>query len=367
MTLWFVFALMTAAAVLAVLWPLAFRVTGSREGSEVNVYRDQLDEIERDRASGLIGATEAEAARVEVSRRLLASAEVEATIPLIVHAGFRRRAVAVLALGILPIGAIVVYLTLGSPGLPGQALASRTVAPSANAPMESLLAQVEARLARAPDDGRGWDVVAPVYLRTGRFADAVKARRNAIRFAGETSTRQAGLGEALTAEAGGVVTADAKAAFERALALDGEDPGARYFLGLAAEQDGRPQEAASIWRTMLARAPAGAPWVEFVRGALARLEPGTAGPNAEDVAAASGLSEARRSAMVQGMVERLAERMKVDGANVDGWLRLVRSYMVLGEREKALTAVDDARRALDGDPEKLKQLDALVKGLGLEG
>ena len=85
------------------------------------------------------------------------------------------------------------------------------------------------------------------------------------------------------------------------------------------------------------------------------------------MAAASRLAPDQQSAMVQTMVARLAERLQQDGSDIEGWLRLVRSYMVLGDREKALAAVGDARRALVGDPEKLRKIDELVKGLGLEG
>jgi cytochrome c-type biogenesis protein CcmH len=139
---------------------------------------------------------------------------------------------------------------------------------------------------------------------------------------------------------------------------------ARYFLGLAAEQDGRPDAAAAIWRAMLASAPPDASWTEFVRGELMRL---AGGPSEEQVAGASELSPDQRLAMIRGMVERLAERLSRDGSDLDGWLRLVRSYMVLNEREKALAVLADARRALAADPEKLRRLDEAAKGLGLEG
>ena len=187
---------------------------------------------------------------------------------------------------------------------------------------------------RNPDDGRGWEVIAPVYLRLGRVDDAVKARRNVLRLSGETAERRTALGETLVYAANGVVTAEAKATFERAVALDQGDVKARYFLGLAAEQDGSRAQAAIIWRELLAGAADDAPWAEFVRRALARVE-GKAGPSDDDVAAASDLSPEQRGVMIRGMVGRLAERLHRDGSDVEGWLRLVRSYVVLGERDKA--------------------------------
>jgi cytochrome c-type biogenesis protein CcmH len=374
MTLWFGLALMTAAAVWAVLWPLARRGNELRSGSDVAVYRDQLAEIERDRAAGLIGESEAVGARVEVSRRLIAAADAQTGPPSSVSsATWRRRAVALVALVVLPFGAAAFYLALGSPSLPDQPLAPRLAASRSDPSVDTLIAQVEEHLSRRPEDGRGWEVIAPVYLRLGRFDDAVKARRNALRLNGATGEREAALGEALVFAANGVVTAEAKAAFERAIALDANRVEARYFLGLAAEQDGDYSQAAATWRALLEAAPPDAPWIDVLRGALARVNPGGAtgspriDPSDEQVTASRQLGPEQRKAMIEGMVERLSERLHRDGADVDGWLRLVRSYLVLGQPEKARAAVIDARRALAGDAIKLRRLDDLLRGLGLEG
>jgi cytochrome c-type biogenesis protein CcmH len=378
MTLWFALALMTAAAILAVLWPLARRASLSRSGSDVAIYRDQLDEIERDRAAGLIEDNEAVSAQVEVSRRLIAAADAQTALPSDVpSARWRRRAVAIMALVLLPVGATGLYLALGSPLLPDQPLAPRLAAARGNQSVDTLIAQVEAHLERNPEDGRGWEVIAPVYLRLGRFDDAVKARRNALRLNGTTAEREAAFGEALVFAANGVVTAEAKAAFERAVALDANGVQARYFLGLAAEQDGDRTQAAATWRALIEAAPPDAPWLDLLRRALARVDRAGAprgssggassGPSDEQAAASSQLAPEQRQAMIQGMVERLSERLHRDGADVEGWLRLVRSYMVLGQPDKARAAVVDARRALAGDAIKLRRLDDLLKGLGLEG
>jgi cytochrome c-type biogenesis protein CcmH len=371
MTMWLAIALMTAAAVFAVLWPLG-RPARPQAGSDVAVYKDQLEEIERDLAAGRIGQTEAEAARLEVSRRLLAAAEKSAAEPGAAPAGggslWRRRAVAVLALTLLPAGTTALYFSLGSPDLPSQPLAARGGGPLEQRSIAGLVAQVEAHLERNPEDGRGWEVLAPVYMRAGRFEEAVKARRNVIRLLGSNAEREADLGEALVGAANGVVTAEARAAFERVQKLDPADARAQYYLGLAAEQDGRREDAATIWRNLLDRAPKDAPWLSLVQAALARVSQGAArGPSAEDVAAAGQLTPEQRAEMIRGMVEGLAERLKKDGTDLDGWVRLVRAYMVLGERDKARAAAADARRALAGDAEKLKRLDTSLKGLGVEG
>ncbi len=365
MALWLLFALMTAMAILAVLWPLArARSRAPQSGNDLAVYRDQLDEIARDRAAGRIGDVEAEAAKVEVSRRLIGAADVEAadkgptpTTP------WHKRWVVAMAVVVLPLGAIGLYLAIGSPELPGQPLAARA-ADAQNQSIDRLIAQVETHLQANPDDARGWEVIAPVYLRLGRFDDAVKARRNVLRIAGENAERQSDLGEALVGSANGIVTAEAKQAFERAVALDPQDVKGRYFLGLAAEQDGRRDDALSTWRGMVANAPADAPWAGFVRREIARVDGGPA--PAED--APIGDLPPERLTMIRGMVEQLSNRLhKDDGADLEGWLRLVRSYMVLGEPDKARAAAVDARRALVSDPDKLRQINDLVKGLGIEG
>lgn len=374
MTLWFVLALMTMAAIFAVLWPLSRQVP-VRAGSDVEVYRDQLQEIERDRASGRIGIDEAEAARVEVSRRLIAAADVVAPAESAAGAARRRRAVALIALVLLPIGAGALYLALGSPMLPGQPHVARRDAPPDQRSIEELVARVEAHLEQNPNDGRGWEVVAPVYLRLNRLDDAVRARRNALRLLGASAEREADLGEALTFVANGMVTAEAKEAFDRAQKLDSEAFKARYFLGLAAEQDGRREDAAKIWRALIEGAPPGVQWISFVRESLMRVDPNAAsvqpnaapGPSAADVAAANEMSPEQRNEMVRGMVARLADRLKQEGSDVDGWARLLRAYMVLGEPDKARAAAGDARRALAGEPDKVRMIDELIKGLGLEG
>jgi cytochrome c-type biogenesis protein CcmH len=375
--LWLVLALMTAAAIFAVLWPLARRQSFDRGAPDVAVYRDQLDEIERDRANGTIGATEAEAARVEVSRRLLAAAGVEDRSPAAHASSLRhRRWVANAALLAIPLGVLTVYLTLGSPGLPGQPLAQRLATPPDTNSIASLIVRVETHLEREPNDGRGWEVIAPVYMRLGRFEDAVRAYRSSLKLIGETADRQASLGEALAGAAAGVVTADAKAAFERALVLDAGNPRAQFYLGVAAQQDGRAAEAAERWQSLIARAPTDAPWLPHVREAIARVEPsaiaeqpGTSapGPSAQDVAAAADMSPSERDQMARGMVERLAARLSADGSDVDGWLRLMRAYVVLGELGKARAAATNARRALATDPAKLRRIDEGAKNFGLDG
>jgi cytochrome c-type biogenesis protein CcmH len=370
---WVILALMTGVTVFAVIWPLAQAKEAVRSGSDVEVYRDQLDELERDLKAGTIGKNEAEAARVEIARRLLAAADAAKAQPVEDHpattARFRRAAIVAVLL-LLPLGAISLYLRLGSPELASDYSPVVRSSPSdQQTAIESMVGKVEAHLQKNPRDGRGWEVLAPVYLQLGRYSDSVRAWRSALLLLGETAERQANLGEALVAEANGVVTDEANNAFVRAVTLDKTAVSARYYLGVAAEQDGKREEAAKIWRDLIAGAPEGASWLTDVRTALARVEgaPGSPsrGPTAEQMAAAMTQSPDQQTAMIRGMVDGLAARLKQDGSDLDGWVRLVRSYKVLGESDKAQAAVNDAQQALQNDPEKRKRLDAALKELNV--
>ena len=370
MTLWIVFAVMTATAVLAVLWPLGRKPGDRGAGSDRLVYQDQLKEIDRDRAVGLIGDVEAESARIEISRRLLAAVDAESAIAERSSSNARRRRAAGSAILIVPLVALALYLKLGSPDIPGQSAFARANESGEDRSIASLISQVENHLARNPNNGVGWEVIAPVYLRLGRFTEAVMARKKAIALNGDSPARESDLGEALVAAADGVVTDEAKLSFQRAVAGDAHNAKARYFIGLADEQDGNRDDAAKEWRALLDDAPADGPWKDLVRAALARVTSGasaSSGPSATDIAAAENMPEAERSEMIRGMVQRLADRLHANGKDVDGWMRLVRAYAILGDRDKAKDAAADARRALSDQPDQIKRIDDLVKGLGLEG
>jgi cytochrome c-type biogenesis protein CcmH len=285
------------------------------------------------------------------------------------------------ALILLPIGAVGLYLVLGSPQLPGEPARARISTPQGGQSIAVLVSQIEAHLERNPNDARGYEVLAPIYLRIGRFDEAVAAWRKLIALEGDNAARESDLGEALTAAANGVVTDEAKAAFEKAAKLDPADPKPQFYRGMAAEQDGNKAKAVAIWSDMLKAAPTGAPWIDNVKAAIVRLggtppqvaasatPPAAAAPspNAEQVAAASQMSAQDRDAMIRGMVARLADKLKNDGNDVDGWQRLLRAYVVLGDRDKAQAAAGDARRALAGDPDKLRQIEDVIKSLNLQG
>ena len=363
MAIWVIFALMTGAAVLAVLWPLSRHPAGpAEERVETKFYRDQIAEIERDAERGLLSPPEAEAARAEAGRRLLraTAARVADGDAMGEPALRRRRAVSAIALSVVPLIALAVYGAYGSPQLPAQPLSARLNAEPERIDLAAAVARIEAHLAARPDDGRGWEVVAPVYMRTGRFEDAAKAYAAALRLLGETAPRLTDYGEALVGAKDGVVPADARGAFEKALALEPATPKASFYLAQAAEQDGDPQKAHGYYAGLIARSPADAPWLPLVRERMAKLPGGT---GAEAVAA---LPAQDRQAAIRGMVEGLAARLEANGGSPGEWSRLVRSYAVLGEREKAKSALDKARQVVAENTAQRQSLEALARELRLD-
>ena len=387
--IWFVLAAMTGGAVFALLWPMSRRTGPSsvqpRAGAlatETGFYEDQVREIERDLGRGLIAPAEAEAARTEAARRLLrASRESPAAVSggMAEPALRQRRAASAFALSTIPLVALIAYGLYGSPHMPSQTPADRQAAQSGGQDLLKAVGQIEARLAADPGDGRGWSVLAPVYMRLGRFDDAAHAYEAASRVLGETTQRLSDWGEALVAAGNGTVTPEAKAIFERATALDGTAPKPRFYLARAAELDGDIPAAIARLTAMAEGAPADAPWLALVRDNLARLKgetPPAAGPQANRPEAAQpadgntgpaadikAMPPAARDAAIRGMVDSLDRRLGEKGGSVDEWIRLVRSYGVLGESDKAKAALERARAALGA--EAASRLDDLAKEFGL--
>lgn len=368
--IWFILAGMTAAAVLALLWPMSRRIrTGPGEAgtasTETGFYEDQLAEIERDLARGLIAPEEAEAARTEAARRLLRAnrAAQAGDDPDVAEPRLRqRRAASAFALSTIPLVALLAYGLYGSPDLPAQTQAERQAQQAGNQDLMKAIGQIEAKLASDPGDARGWAVLAPVYMRLGRFTDAAHAYEAVARLKGETPATLSDWGEALVAAANGTVPPEAKPIFERALALDPKTPKPRFYLARAAEQAGDTGEAIRQLGAIAEDSPADAPWLGLVHESLARLkgEP----PPPKEAAAPKGARPEDQQAAIRGMVDGLDRRLSETGGTPEEWLRLARSRAVLGEGERAHEALERARKALKGDAGALERLEAGARDLG---
>ena len=355
MVLWIVFAVLTALAALAVLRPYLRQRTVSNAAPprDLEIYKQQLREVEDERARGLLGESEAQAARIEISRRILALSEEKAAGDNAAAPATSTAAPYAMG-GLLAVVTAGIYLIYGSPGLPGQPVAGRT-APT----IEFAITQIEKHLSKNPEDAERWAVAGAYYLRVGRFKDAVDAHTRAMKITGETAERLANLGEALTFANKGIVPAEARGLFEKALKKDETGIKASFWLGMADEQAGKFAGAANRYRKLMA-GDIPEEVKRALRERLAELEQRLAGgqqPQQQGAAA--------DDALIERMVAKLAERLKADGSDLTGWLKLVKAYMVLERRDDALNAVKDARRNFSGNSEALGQIDALAKSLGL--
>lgn len=396
MLFWIISALLTVLVAVVLLSPLlraSARATRYDEG-EAAVYRDQLRELEQDKAEGLISAEDADYARAEIGRRLLAIAgrekaaedgeAVAATSPSVPRRYTLSQAFILLC---LPVIGLAGYLEIGSPGTPDAPLEARIADPGDD--VDLLVAKVERHLATTPDDGNGWNVLAPVYFRIGRFDDAELAYRNAIRILGPDAERMNGLGETVVMRNDGIVTDDAQMAFQAALKLEPNNPRADFYLALALEQSGRRAEALTAFQNIAKASPPTAPWMPLVNQHIATNSAGVpladqpaqaapegeaqaqnpaapGNPTAEDVANAGALSEADRGEMIRGMVASLDARLKEDPNNFEGWMRLVRSYAMLDDKEKAQAALMDGLKAFPAAGAEGQQLVAMARELGLD-
>ena len=337
MTLWLLAGVVSLLAALLLLRPLVARTPGRMAGDDRarRIYRDQLLELERDHAAGLVSGPDLAAARVEIQRRILAADDARTAR---VRRGLRLAAAA--AVMLVPVASLLLYgWYFGSPELAGRPHAER------QGPPDGPLAQLEARTRDAPADAGAWIELGHAALAAGLPGRAVTALRRAELLRPEDPAVLSALGLALVNTAGGRVDDAAETLFRRALALDPLDPGARFHLGLAAYQRRDRTTALRIWRALAAETPADAPW----RAALD-----------ERIRIAAGEQDVEVDERIVAMVEGLAARLEQEPDDPDGWARLGRSYLVLGRRDEGLEAY---ARATALAPDRIDILSARVRAL----
>jgi len=382
------------SALVAVLLALAVMRRGDVEGSaafDVQVYRDQLREVERDLARGVVTEDEAEQVRIEVSRRLLEAdraAQAEAaegtgapTGASIAVAG----AVAAVVIG----GTAWLYTTLGVPGYPdlplaqrielaetarqnrpGQEVAEAEAALNQAPPpvieqrYQDLLTQLRETLRDRPDDLQGHQLLARNEAAIGRFGAAWRAQARVIEIKGDEATAEdyADLTDLMVLAAGGYVSPEAETAMRETLRRAPGNGTARYYSGLLAAQTGRPDIAFRVWRALLETSTPDAPWIPPIRAqieelamiggvdyVLPSLGEAPRGPTAGDIAAAEGMDPEARMEMIRGMVEGLSERLATEGGPPEDWARLIRAYGVLGRRDAAAAIWEEAQQVFPDD------------------
>ena len=426
MTLWIILTALTALTAAWLTIPLVRRHEArvDARAATIAVLKDQLADVDVQVAAGNIQPGEAEGLRNEIRRRLLAAGH----IPTELNRSLGQSALSGLALGLAAMVALAgaaMYASMGQPELGGSSASSAgpSAGPSAAAPataappaqeaaaqgeVAQLVAGLEQKMQSTPDDPEGWRMLGWSYFQTARYADAAKAYERAIALKPDGEGYQSAYGEALVQQAGGQVTPAAAAAFEKAAAQDGADARARYFLAVRKAESGDRKGAVEDMLRLLADSPADAPWLSQLRGVIqqtaqaanidiaARLAatkpvgnaavpglppqvaaaaaanaPATTpagvmpSPSRDQVQAAQAMSPANRQAMIRGMVDGLAQKLKANPKDEAGWLRLMRARQVLGDAAAAKTARDQALAAFAGDAAAQGRIRAAGAEMGL--
>lgn len=414
MIFWVFAALATFAAGYAVLRPLLREAPGAEEPDvadyDVTVYKSQLHEVARDLDRGRITAEEAEASRVEIGRRLLAADRRRQSAVRERRSGTGSQAVAAaLIAGALTL-TVLLYLDQGDPANPDMPLAlrqaERQLAQNAGGAgsqpvagqdgeagnLDDMAAQLTARLAAGDGTPADWSLLGRTEMMRGNYAQAAAAYEEALKSFPDDAALNSAYGEALVFWSNGDVSDTAAATFHKVLSLTPDDPRAHFYLGAYDRQEGRLKDALTRWVGLLNRAGPDATWAGVVRqraeelaadmgvdleemllaGAAAApsladtVARNSGGPTAEDMAAAANMTEEERRDMIQGMVDGLAARLADDPSDFDGWLRLIRSRMVLEDRDGAQAALDAAAAQFAAAPFPMRQLTALAQELGLD-
>lgn len=374
---------------------------------DLQVYRDQLREVERDRARGIVGADEAERLRTEVSRRILAA---DAKLRDTRETGGQPRAagwaVAALAVTGLTLGAGLLYNRIGAPGYRDLPIAQRLAASDAARTDRLAQAEAEARapaaspapppeageeylalverlreaVAKRPDDLRGLRLLVRNEAALGNYTAAYTAQAHVIEIEGDNAQAwdYGLLADLMVSAARGYVSQEAEAAIRAALQRDPNEPRARYYLGLYLMQVDRPDAAFRTWEKLLSDSRPDAPWVPLIRSQIEEvawragveyqlppLADAAPGPDVAALEVAGDMTDAERTEMIRGMVEGLAARLNDEGGNAAEWARLIAAYGVLGESEQAQAAWDAAQAAFAGQEGDLATLADAARRAGL--
>lgn len=387
MALWIVLTVMCSLAVMLVTVPLVRRYENYKDvaSAGTSIFTDQLREIERDRGLGVIGEKEAELAKIEIERRLIAAAR-NVTAPRPISPTWRTVAL-VAAVGFVVLGSVNFYALRGSPDKTGRPPPSPVAAtaqePAQNAAgtptaseVDAMIGKLAKRLEQNPNDADGWRMLGWSYFNTQRYEESAAAYGKAMAIDPANLDYKAGHAEALVQNAQGMVTPRAQDLFAEVLKADPKELRARFYMALAREQAGDFSSALDGWLSLLADAPSDAGWVPDVKNRVADLAKKTgrdvsaamtSAPaiSQEEMAAVKALPAEDQQAMIKGMVERLAEKLAQSPHDSEGWLRLIRSRMVLNQPDLAKEALKKALAEFAGDPAISNQIAASARQLGV--
>ncbi len=357
--LWIIFALLVGIAALTALWPLS-RTPLLKSDADRLVYEASVLAIAADVSRGLLSKAEADYAKATAARAFLSKSAIADTVPSGTASGLlRKKMMSVFIVLVFPFASFGLYSKLGA----GDVTSMAAVSPGAETQMDlpAALKKIEDHLREHPEDGAGYEVIAPVYTRLGRFSDAASAYLAANRLLGETPERLANYAEALILIQNGKVTDDAEKALKAAVLAEPFHPKANFYLGLEAEQAGDKPKAKSIWTSLLQNSPADAAWRADVEAHLAAID----GDPANQPTSASNAIPQADAPMIRGMVEGLAAKLEQNPNQLEGWLRLIRSYVVLKDIDKAKITLEKAKAHFASDATASLQIQQLALSLGL--
>ncbi len=384
MVLWIILTVMCSLAVMLVTVPLVRRYENYRDmaSAGTNIFTDQLREVERDRGLGVIGEKEADLAKIEIERRLIAAAK-NVTEPRPVSPAWR--AVALMsAVGFVVLGSVNIYALRGSPDKterpspsPVAATAQEPTQNAAGAPaaseVDAMIGKLAKRLEQNPNDADGWRMLGWSYFNTQRYEESAAAYGKAMAIDPTNLDYKAGHAEALVQAAQGMVTPRAQELFAEVLKADPEELRARFYTALAREQAGDFSTALDGWLSLLAEAPADAGWVPDVKNRIADLAKKTgrdvsaalANAPTPEAPAAGDLVSSEQQATVEGMIAKLAARLDANPRDRDGWAMMIRSLKVKGDAEGAVAALKKATEIFADDPAANAQITELARSLGV--
>lgn len=373
---------------------------------DLRVYRQQLSDVDKDLARGVINEGDATRIRTEVSRRILAAdAQLQKQSSGTHQPTGISRATALLSAVAVVGGTLALYSYLGAPGYPDMSLASRIASSDAYASTRPSQEEAEARLpaqpapnvepsylklveqlretaGARPNDAQGQALLAQHEANLGDFKAAYQAKENYIEImSGDLEAHDySELAELMIMATGGYVSPEAEEILLGTLTLDPRNGPARYYLGLMQGQHNRPDLAYRIWADTLRQGPAGAPWITGIQAQIEEMAlragvdyspitppapQGLAGPSQEDIEAAADLSTADRQEMVRGMVARLSDRLATEGGSAEEWAQLIGALGVLGETERAAAIYAEAKTRFASAPAELSKIDAAATKAGL--
>ena len=372
--------------------------------SDLEVYKDQLINVERDLSRGIIAEDEAERIRAEVSRRILEldkrkqrSLEKETKVTGLIFS--------IVILLIFIAGGSFLYQKFGAPGYENlsqsqriknanellskratqeQLLELRLVEKSLITPEGNygeLVKKLRQKVSERPNDLEGLKLLTGIEAKIGNTDEAVKAQRQFLQLLGDKASDldHFNYADLLINQVEGVVSPEAEKALQAALEINPENGGAKYYIGLMLAQNDRPDLALRVWKQLLRADELDAPWIPLIRNDIERLAvlagdtkfelppiDSTPGPTAEDIENASQMNDEERQEMIKGMVSRLSERLSTEGGSPNEWARLINAYGVLGDFQNAQSAWEEAKNIFKGEASALEKLGAAAMNIGLK-